>query len=153
MDVPNPNANGIRDVFETGSERVANCGFLAQLARNAGEQDHREIGDYYVKQPGHADLEDVSEERPTQPHATKAQRNERPARAKVGEQYETAGAERCHQAPSCACGPERRERAQTENQRRRNQDVPKHTADDDGGRQRHVTRAAHGTPKQVQHAN
>src|SRR6185295_20025785 len=56
-----------QDVFETGSERVANCGFLAQLARNAGEQDHREIGDYYVKQPGHADLEDVSEERPTQP--------------------------------------------------------------------------------------
>src|SRR5215510_13951692 len=126
-----------QNVLETGSERVADGGFLAQLARNTGEQDHREIGDYDVEQPWHANLENVSEERPTQPHTIKAQRNERPLRAKVGQQYETAGAERRHQAPSSACGPERRERTPTEDQHRRNQNVPEYAADDDGGRQHH----------------
>jgi hypothetical protein len=48
-----------QDVFKTGSERVADRGFLARLARNAGEQDHRKVGNHHVDQAGHADLEAV----------------------------------------------------------------------------------------------
>src|SRR5829696_6736035 len=95
----------LHDVFEARAHGVADRGLGSELPGDPGQENHGQVGDRGVDEPGHADLQDVGEQLPARHDAAELQPDDRARRAQIPEHDQAAAPERDHEAQPAPAGP------------------------------------------------